>query len=168
MQKQNQLQKIFNLINRTGEKMVIFDSQNNKSYVVLDIDKYERIMDFRELEFMDEWEEDEEDNDNYEEDYVFNGMPGDNVNEDESDDIPEVNMDEFYENEDDNDDLMIEEDFLPNNSQYYEKEEELDRNYNYGKIDQKSSQKRWEIPHEVKNTNLDENNNEDRYYLEHI
>jgi len=89
----------------------------------------------------------------------------------EFEDIPEINIDDWEdnkENNEENNDFMVEDDFLPNNSEYYTNESELDRSSNYGKIDQKTRRNMWKIPQEVRNTDLNENKDEDRYYLEHI
>lgn len=42
---QNQLQKVLNLVRKTGDKIVVFDNENpDNAYVVMNIDEYEKIL----------------------------------------------------------------------------------------------------------------------------
>jgi len=37
-------QKIFNLVNRTGDKLIVCDSANDSAIVVMDLEKYEKLL----------------------------------------------------------------------------------------------------------------------------
>src|SRR3989339_309075 len=41
----NQFQRIFDLIRRTGDRMVVMDPKGDQTFVIMDIDQYEMLLD---------------------------------------------------------------------------------------------------------------------------
>lgn len=185
---QSQLDKIINLVRRTGDRLIVLDRNDSaKSYVVMDIDAYEKLLDgnFKDNnkeECQDE-EDDEEDYDDYEENDFLSDEDELNhlLKEDEfSFREPPLtgSADEYQPAEQD--------DFVPIGDIFNSAEEgrvsadEVDNNWGYGTIEQniKNHQAdggrrrgRWEIAPEIKGktpADVNAEAEEDRYYLETI
>jgi len=183
---QRQLERIINLVKKTGDRLVVLDRDNpRKSYVVMDINDYEMLVDGSEChwdhddesddfhsELWNENDDDEEDDDwDFKPDnYLPDSLKEDN-NELDFNEPPIVDLDDAdYEDK-------KEEDFTPIDEIFASKQGKnsrngaLDNNSEYGTIKhnyQENTGKkgnRWEISPTVKEN---EEADEDRYYLETI
>ena len=195
----NQLDRIIKLVKKTGDRMVVLDHDNpRQSYVVMDIDEYERLVDCCGI---GGWKEDEDEDGEDEEDYEGYGdklWREDREDEDwdfKAEDIFKDKADEFgglADSESDFNEPPIiddeagrwnekEEDFTPIDEILAEKQgrqwgkTQLDNNSEYGTMEHNSREisnkkrGRWEIPLEVKKIKEEgAPDEEDRYYLETI
>jgi len=178
----NQLDKIIQLVRRTGDRMVVLDREHpDSSYVVLGINDYENLIDgCNERDWFKGYEQKDDDEWLPEEDDDFNWREDDDNWQEEDEGIP-FNEPKVLENEEFNKPPIIDDDFvsardiLAEERESYDFPDKLDNNSEHGKISDNSFRKpentgkkrnRWEIAPEVKGENPEEE--EDRYYLETI
>src|SRR3989344_5840808 len=192
----NQLDRIINLVRKTGDRLVVLDRDNlRKSYVVMDIKEYERLVNCCGL---GDWKEDEseagedeedyegygdklwrEDEDGEDEDWDFKAEDIFKDQDDEFDNLPDSGEFDFGEpplvKADDERQPEAKDDFVPIGDIF----NEVDNNWEYGTIKQnlKESKKnggqrrgKWEIAPEIKKTAPADAaaEEDDRYYLETI
>ena len=182
---QRQLERIINLVKKTGDRLVVLDRDNpRKSYVVMDINDYEALVDGNECrcdyededndfhsELWDENDDDEEDDDwNFKPDNYLPDSLKEYNNEIDFNEPPIIDLDDDYKDKKEDDFTPIDEIFASKQGKR-DRNSALDNNSEYGTIKHNYQENigkkgnRWEIPPTVKEN---EESDEDRYYLETI
>jgi hypothetical protein len=185
---QRQLDRILNLVKKTGDRLVVLDRDNpQKSYVVMNINDYEMLVDGNECRwdnddesddfYSEHWDrsddDEEEDDDDWDfkpESYLKDDLKEDN-NELDFNEPPIIDLDDSMPEDRENEDFTPIDEIFAARQGKNSKNNELDNNSEYGtikhnyqdNINKKSN--RWEIPSAVKEN---EENEDDRYYLETI
>ncbi|MEK7068166.1 MAG: hypothetical protein AAB956_04165 [Patescibacteria group bacterium] len=191
----NQLDKIINLVRRTGDRLVVLDrNDSNKSYVVMDIDAYEQLLDGNfinnnkgEDDYDDDYEENYQEDKDKEDEFwrandEFSDLPEEsefNYSERSLSDIGSV-ADEYKQEGEDNNDFVPIGDVFNSAEEKQVSAGEVDNNWGYGTIEQNiknhqadhgQRRSKWEIAPEIRGKTPVEMNaetEEDRYYLETI
>jgi len=186
----DQFNKILDLVKKTGDKVIVFDKFDpEKSYVVMDLDSYEMLVDDNFCDCEDiNWEPEEDfykKYKDYRDDSLVAPASVNSRNEFFGDDDDEIfDNPELYNKEDvdsvdfEEDNEFESDDFMPNFSERSTEEGCLDNISDYGTMEQsesdfkKNEEKggRWSIPSDIKESSTEESAapDEDRYYLEQI
>ncbi|PIT93721.1 hypothetical protein COU00_02770 [Candidatus Falkowbacteria bacterium CG10_big_fil_rev_8_21_14_0_10_43_11] len=183
---QNQLDRIINLVKKTGDRLVVLDRDNpRQSYVVMDINDYEMLVDKGECHwdgdgesddfYKEPWDESDEEDEDWDfkpENYLSDDLKEDN-NEYDFNEPPIVDLDGDDYGDDGKEDFTPIDEIFAEKKVKNKKTSQLDNSLKYGTMKHNSEEisgkrrSRWEIAPEVKKT-FENEPEEDRYYLETI